>query len=782
MPSLQPTLWLSEEDETFAKNFFSENRLDRDHTIGLFIGAQNAIRIYPFYAKALTRVCKEYHLNVIAFGSSSEAELNAKCLGKIGVDVINLCGKTRLRQTAALLKRCRLGIGAETGTAHMACAVGTPNVVLIGGGHFGRFMPYSPLSYLACLPLSCYGCNWQCQYLAPHCIQGVEPTVLEQAVRAALEQHRPGPHVFIQSADDWKPSAGGPLWKWPASNCAIDGAATLVVCANPSRKDTSQDLKPDMAPDQGRVNAKECGLASTSTLSSRSLVAGSAQDPAELRRLQFDFSEFLQRGPQLTQRLGESEDCYEQMDRFTAMLHQAVEQQPQSPDWQKLALLYAEKANFQPLYFSRRNLKPIAVRRAAIVDYATRLKRHDLEYALPPRSRGSARIRLGIYSWSLRPHTETFATLPIFAHLDPQQFEVRVYIHQGDGNPVEQRVRRLAKSVAILPETLKACVETIRADDLDILVFGNNITAGGVYAFSLANYRMARVQCIHFCNPVTSGKRNVDCFLLGKVIAENLDAAEHFSEKILILEGSGICFDLPDQPAEAGRAYSRQDFGIPESSTVFISGANYFKIIPELRHTWAKILAQVPGSVLLLYPFGPAWSQHYPQQQLLDGITRVFDQYGIPSERLIVMDTLKGRGDILALNRIADIYLDALPYNGATSLLDPLQEAVPPVVVDGRELRFAQGAAILRELGAPELIAGDEEGYIRLAMRLATDCGMREATRRLIREQMGRTPPFLNPRLYATRVSRAFRSLFPDVRPQLRPEASSQHASLILPG
>ena len=64
-------------------------------------------------------------------------------------------------QSAALIKRCRLVIGAETGLAHLACAVGTPNVILLGGGHFGRFMPYAATTTVVCLPLECYGCNWQ---------------------------------------------------------------------------------------------------------------------------------------------------------------------------------------------------------------------------------------------------------------------------------------------------------------------------------------------------------------------------------------------------------------------------------------------------------------------------------------------------------------------------------------------------------------------------------------------------------------------------------------------
>lgn len=473
--------------------------------------------------------------------------------------------------------------------------------------------------------------------------------------------------------------------------------------------------------------------------------------------------------PNLLNELGESEACCAHLDRLVSRLHHGLRASGRPSPWTQMAILFQEKANFLPLYFSRRNLKQICVRRADIVDFAIRLKGQELDYGAPPRAGGGSRIRLGVYCYALRATTETYATLPVFAHLDPREFDVRLYVHQGDGNPIEQRARGMAGSFTVLPETLKASVETLRADDLDILVFGNNITAGGGFAFGLSNYRMARVQCIHFCNPTSSGKRHVDGFLLGELIADRLEAEEHFSEKILKLEGSGICFDLPDAQPEAVDVFSRRGLRIPETGTVFMSGANYFKIVPELRHTWAKILREVPGSVLLLYPFGPAWSNHYPQQRLVEGLERVFEEYGIHPERLVVMNTLKGREEILALNRIADVYLDAVPYNGATSLLDPLQEGVPTVVVDGRDLRFAQGAAILRELGVPELITFEEKEYIRLAVQLGTDSGLRTAMRCAILERMRAKPAFLDPRLYADRVSKVFRSLVPEGRPQPSP-------------
>ena len=118
-----------------------------------------------------------------------------------------------MRQTAALLKLCRLAFGAETGTAHMACAMGTPNVVLLGGGHFGRFMPYSPLTTVVCLPLECYGCNWKCKHERVHCVRDIRPDVIAAAIRETIEKKSKIPRVVVQAHSFWKPSVGEPKWK-----------------------------------------------------------------------------------------------------------------------------------------------------------------------------------------------------------------------------------------------------------------------------------------------------------------------------------------------------------------------------------------------------------------------------------------------------------------------------------------------------------------------------------------------------------------------------------------
>ena len=176
--SLKPQVWITNDDDNFAKEVCTKHGLAPDRTIALFAGTRTDHRRYEHYGEALNRICKQNSYSVIALGNDTDYSINQQNLEATDVRAVNLSGTTTLRQTAAILKRCRLAVGAETAIAHIACAVGTPNVILLGGGHFGRFMPYSPLTSAVCLPLECFGCDWQCRYDKIRCVTDVSVEVL----------------------------------------------------------------------------------------------------------------------------------------------------------------------------------------------------------------------------------------------------------------------------------------------------------------------------------------------------------------------------------------------------------------------------------------------------------------------------------------------------------------------------------------------------------------------------------------------------------------------------
>ena len=68
----------------------------------------------------------------LAFGGAGDRELCNDVARLAGGRVLNLAGKTSLRQLMALLKLCRVVVTNDTGPMHVAAALGTPVVVPFG--------------------------------------------------------------------------------------------------------------------------------------------------------------------------------------------------------------------------------------------------------------------------------------------------------------------------------------------------------------------------------------------------------------------------------------------------------------------------------------------------------------------------------------------------------------------------------------------------------------------------------------------------------------------------
>ena len=194
---LFPTVWLSDEDEKWADNFFISNDLTKDNTISLFAGAQHYHRLSENYGEAITAHFKDRDYKIILLGSESDQHINNKNIESINLKTINLTGKTTLRQSAAILKRCGLAIGAETALAHISCAVETKNIILLGGGHFGRFMPYTNLSSIISFPLNCFGCNWDCMYEITHCIKNIDSLMIKEAISKSFSSNDEKIKIFV---------------------------------------------------------------------------------------------------------------------------------------------------------------------------------------------------------------------------------------------------------------------------------------------------------------------------------------------------------------------------------------------------------------------------------------------------------------------------------------------------------------------------------------------------------------------------------------------------------
>ena len=163
-------------------------------------GASNDLKRWPlvFFSLLAEKIYRDTGWEGLICGARNEHHLGLQILKLCKAPLKNNAGKTELVELSGLLSQSQLIITNDTGTAHISSAVGTPTVCILGGGHFGRFLPYPDLpsqsSKIEAVfhKMPCYDCNWQCVYTfnkgepAP-CISNVSVDAVWQEVGKIIE-------------------------------------------------------------------------------------------------------------------------------------------------------------------------------------------------------------------------------------------------------------------------------------------------------------------------------------------------------------------------------------------------------------------------------------------------------------------------------------------------------------------------------------------------------------------------------------------------------------------
>jgi predicted O-linked N-acetylglucosamine transferase (SPINDLY family) len=465
-----------------------------------------------------------------------------------------------------------------------------------------------------------------------------------------------------------------------------------------------------------------------------------------------EYLNFILYYPGYFQEIKEVEQYYHHIQKLVNYVNVSLFNNQNSKFWQNVASFVVKSINVTPLYFSTENLRVIFTKGAELAELVLTAKDYKIDYTFPERPINRNKLRLGVLKNHFLPHPETYNTLPVFEYLDRDKFEIILYVIEVHDHPLEQYCQSRADRLTKLPNDTHSQVQIIRADNLDILFIATTFLG------SLVLHRLARIQTTYFVSPATTGTRNIDYYISGN-LTEPLEAQAHYREQLVTIDGTGFCFDFTKEVDAPTIQLNRQILGIPDESVVFISGASFFKIIPELRVTWAKIMAAVPKAVLVLYPFSPIWDTQYSKQFLYSNITTFFAKYGIEKNRLILLD-IQGRSNVKECLKLGDIYLDSYPYSGATTTVEALEVGLPSVVMEGNALRSRTAAALLRELQMPDLIANSEEAYVQLAIALAQDSNLRQQKSAEIKQKMQQPPRFMDSRSYSKQMESLFQELY----------------------
>lgn len=123
-------LWLDEADEDRARRLLADDGASGRPLVAFGIGAGSQRRVWPIprYAEVARALEARHGARVVALGSPGDRVRGESFSRQAGPDALNLVGRTTLREAAAVLRRCDLYVGNDTGVMHLAAAAGVPVV------------------------------------------------------------------------------------------------------------------------------------------------------------------------------------------------------------------------------------------------------------------------------------------------------------------------------------------------------------------------------------------------------------------------------------------------------------------------------------------------------------------------------------------------------------------------------------------------------------------------------------------------------------------------------
>jgi heptosyltransferase-2 len=139
------------------------------------------------FAAAAVEIARETNSSVIVFGTSQERSICAQVTAAVaarGVPALNKAGETSMREFLELVSRCSVMLTNDSGSMHIASALGLPTVVVFGATNHITTGPTGPLARVVREPVSCSPCLKRECPIDHRCMTGV---TAERVAVTALE-------------------------------------------------------------------------------------------------------------------------------------------------------------------------------------------------------------------------------------------------------------------------------------------------------------------------------------------------------------------------------------------------------------------------------------------------------------------------------------------------------------------------------------------------------------------------------------------------------------------
>jgi predicted O-linked N-acetylglucosamine transferase (SPINDLY family) len=373
------------------------------------------------------------------------------------------------------------------------------------------------------------------------------------------------------------------------------------------------------------------------------------------------------------------------------------------------------------------------------------------------------KIRVAYLSADFRTHATALLMAGVFEAHDRTRFETTA-ISFGADDKSAMRARLEAgfdQFVDVRNVGDAEVAQRLRRAEIDIIVDLKGYTQEG--RPGILAFRPAPIQAQYLGYPGTMAADYYDYVIADKIVIPE-DHRRFYSEHVAYLPDTYQCND--SKRAIAPRAPRRAELGLPENGFVFCCFNNNHKILPEMFDIWMRLLRQVDNSVLWLLQ---------DNVTVVRNLSREAVARGVAPERLVFAVRCPP-ADHLARQRLADLFLDTLPYNAHTTCSDALWAGLPVLTVPGGCFAGRVAASLLSALGVPELIARSLEDYEALALKLARDRGALTA----IREKVARhrdTHPLFDTVRFTRNLEAAYVTMWERYQRGERPQTFAVNAS-----
>jgi predicted O-linked N-acetylglucosamine transferase (SPINDLY family) len=252
------------------------------------------------------------------------------------------------------------------------------------------------------------------------------------------------------------------------------------------------------------------------------------------------------------------------------------------------------------------------------------------------------------------------------------------------------------------------------------------------------------------------GAEYIDYLIADPTIIRKIDQT-YYMEKIAYLPNTYLGND--SKRIIADTLFTRAEMGLPQSGFVFCCFNNGSKILPQVFACWMQILKRVDGSVLWLLEANSAATTNLKREAAAKGVN---------PDRLVFAKKMP-TPDHLARHRLADLFLDTLPYNAHTTASDALWAGLPVLTQIGETFAGRVAASLVNAIGLPELITTSQQAYEQLAIELATNPGKLTTIKQKLSNNRLTTPLF-DTQLFTKHMEAAYAAIYERYKAGLPPD------------